>query len=142
MAKEEYLFSKETYKITGAAMEVHKHLGPGFLESVYQEALERELAMRSIPFVAQQKIEIEYKGEKLNQFYIADLICYDKIIVELKAISCILPIHEAQVINYLTATDLKVGLLLNFGETSLYHQRVINTYKRSSISVNSSRQRP
>ena len=138
MVKEEYLFSEETYKIIGAAMEVHRHLGPGFLESVYQEALEREFNLQDIPFVAQQKIQIEYKGEKLNQYYIADLICYDKIIVELKAISCILPIHEAQVINYLTATDLKVGLLLNFGETSLYHQRIIHTHKRPPISVNSS----
>ncbi len=129
MGKEEFLYADETYKIIGAAMQVHKHLGPGFLESVYQEAMEMELAIQGIPFRSQQKIQVQYKGKNLQHFYVADLICYDKIVVELKAVSGILPIHSAQVLNYLVATDLKVGLLLNYNEESLYHKRVVNTFK-------------
>lgn len=129
MGKEEFLYADETYKIIGAAMQVHKHLGPGFLESVYQEAMEMELAIQGIPFRSQQKIQVQYKGKNLQHFYVADLICYDKIVVELKAVSGILPIHSAQVLNYLVATDLKVGLLLNFNEESLYHKRIVNTFK-------------
>ena len=129
MGKEDFLYADETYKIIGAAMQVHKHLGPGFLESVYQEAMEMELAIQGIPFRSQQKIQVQYKGKNLQHFYVADLICYDKIVVELKAVSGILPIHSAQVLNYLVATDLKVGLLLNFNEESLYHKRVVNTFK-------------
>ena len=129
MEKEDFLYADETYKIIGAAMQVHKHLGPGFLESVYQEAMEMELAIQGIPFRSQQKIQVQYKGKNLQHFYVADLICYDKIVVELKAVSGILPIHSAQVLNYLVATDLKVGLLLNFNEESLYHKRVVNTFK-------------
>ena len=129
MGKEEFLYADETYKIIGAAMQVHKHLGPGFLESVYQEAMEMELAIQGIPFRSQQKIQVQYKGKNLQHFYIADFICFDKIVVELKAVSGILPIHSAQVLNYLVATDLKVGLLLNYNEESLYHKRVVNTFK-------------
>ncbi|MCQ2305487.1 MAG: GxxExxY protein [Bacteroidales bacterium] len=129
MEKEDFLYADETYKIIGAAMEVHRHLGPGFLESVYQEAMEMELAIQGIPFRSQQKIQVQYKGKNLQHFYIADFICYDKIVVELKAVSDILPIHSAQVLNYLVATGLKVGLLLNFNEESLYQKRIINSFK-------------
>lgn len=129
MGKDEFLYADETYKIIGAAMQVHKHLGPGFLESVYQETMEMELTMQGIPFVSQQKIQVQYKGKNLQHLYIADFICYDKIVVELKAVSGILPIHSAQVLNYLVATGLKVGLLLNFNEESLYQKRVINSFK-------------
>lgn len=124
--KEGLLYSNETYQINGAAMEVHKTLGPGFLESVYQEAMEIELAKRNIPFVSQKKIQIKYKDVLLNQYYKADLFCYDKIIVELKAVSSILPEHEAQIINYLKATGIKLGMLYNFGEESLCFKRFPN----------------
>ena len=111
-------------------MEVHRTLGLGFLESVYQEAMEIELTKRNIPFVPQKKIQIRYKDVLLNQYYVADLFCYDKIIVELKAVSCILPEHEAQVINYVKATRMKLGLLLNFGEESLYQKRFPNIHPK------------
>ena len=120
------VYGEESYKINGAAMFVYKTLGHGFLESVYQEAMEIELAKRSIPFVPQKKIQIQYKDVLLNQYYVADLFCYDKIIVELKAVSTILPEHEAQIINYIHATGIKLGMLLNFGEESLYFKRFPN----------------
>ncbi|MBR5631047.1 MAG: GxxExxY protein [Bacteroidales bacterium] len=126
METNQFIYKKETYNIIGAAMEVHKTLGMGFLESVYQEAMEVELAKRSIPFVSQKRIQIQYKDVLLNQYYIADLFCYDKIIVELKAVSTILPEHEAQIINYIHATGIKLGMLLNFGEESLYFKRFPN----------------
>ena len=107
-------------------MEVHRTLGMGFLESVYQEAMEIELAKRNIPVVSQKRIQIQYKDVLLSQYYIADLFCYDKIIVELKAVSTILPEHEAQIINYIHATGIKLGMLLNFGEESLYFKRFPN----------------
>jgi GxxExxY protein len=126
METNQFIYGKETYKIIGAAMEVHRTLGMGFLESVYQEALEVELTKRNIPFIPQHKIQIKYKDVLLNQYYIADLFCYDKIIVELKAVSAILPEHEAQIINYIHATGMKLGMLLNFGEESLYYKRFPN----------------
>ena len=126
METDQFIYKKETYNISGAAMDVHRTLGMGFLESVYQEAMEVELAKRSIPFVSQKRIQIQYKDVLLNQYYIADLFCYDKIIVELKAVSTILPEHEAQIINYIHATGIKLGMLLNFGEESLYFKRFPN----------------
>ena len=126
METNQFIYKKETYNIIGAAMDVHRTLGMGFLESVYQEAMEIEFAKRSIPFVPQKKIQIQYKDVLLNQYYVADLFCYDKIIVELKAVSTILPEHEAQIINYIHATGIKLGMLLNFGEESLYFKRFPN----------------
>lgn len=134
MGKEGLIYSNETYQIIGAAMEVHKTFGPGFLESVYQEALEIELTKQNIPYISQKRIQIKYKDILLNQYYIADFLCYDKIIVELKAVSTILPEHEAQTLNYLKATGTKLGLLFNFGEESLTFKRFVNT--PSPISVN------
>jgi GxxExxY protein len=90
-------------------------MGCGFLESVYQECLERELAMKGIPFEAQKRLSLSYKGDLLRQVYAPDLICHGKIIVELKTVKAILPEHQAQVLNYLKATGLRVGLLANFG---------------------------
>lgn len=101
--------------IRGAVFEVYKEMGCGFLEAVYQECLEKELSKRGIPFVAQQEIQLMYKGEALRQTYKPDLICYNKIILELKAVKDIAPEYKAQVINYLKATNLKLGLLINFG---------------------------
>ena len=116
---------KRTYSIIGCAMEVHKELGCGFLEAVYQEALEREFTGQSIPFKAQPVIEIKYKGRPLDKKYQPDFICYDEVIVEIKAISVLSGVEEAQIINYLKATDLSVGLLLNFGANSLEHKRFV-----------------
>ena len=108
------LYEKESYAIRGAIYEVYSQLGVGFVEPVYQEALECELALRNIPFEAQKILKISYKGHELTQTYRADLICYGKIVVELKAVHAILPEHEAQILNYLRATGFHLGLLVNF----------------------------
>ena len=117
---------QKTYKIIGAAMEVHRELGCGFLEAVYQEALGREFAAQKIPFRTQPIIEIKYKGEPLEKKYQPDFICYDEVVVEIKAISGVSGNEEAQLINYLKASGLKVGLLLNFGAKSLEHKRFVH----------------
>jgi len=106
-------------------MEVHRELECGFLEAVYQEALGREFADQGISFKSQPVIQIAYKGKPLNKTYQPDFICYGDIIVEIKAISALSGVEEAQVINYLKATGLKVGLLLNFGSKSLEHKRFV-----------------
>ncbi|WP_430934240.1 GxxExxY protein [Saccharicrinis sp. 156] len=111
----DYLYSDETYKIRGAIYEVYKEIGCGFLEAVYQECLEREFKLLGIPFESQQPIDIEYKGDVLKQKYIPDFICFDKIIVEIKAVKELANEHHAQVINYLKASEMELGLLVNFG---------------------------
>ena len=108
------IYADEVYAIQGAVFEVYKTLGSGFLESVYQEALEMELAARGIPYKAQPEIVVSYKGTQLRQTYRADIICFDSIILELKAVKQLLPEHSAQLYNYLRATDMKLGLLVNF----------------------------
>lgn len=110
----ELIFEDETYAIRGAIYEVYKTLGAGFLEGVYQEALELELAARGIPFKAQPEITVFYKGTRLRQAYRADIVCFDKIILELKAVRQLMPEHVAQLQNYLKATGMKLGLLINF----------------------------
>lgn len=122
------LYKDESYKIIGACMEVHKTLGAGFLESVYQEALALEFDRQNIPYTKEEKIEIYYKDHILKQYYIADFICFNTIIVELKAVSTLEGVHTAQVINYLKATDLQLGLLVNFGEKSLKYKRLASSY--------------
>ena len=117
---------ERTYKIIGAALEVHKELGCGFLEAVYQEALGREFIYQEIPFKSQPVIEIKYKGKSLEKKYQPDFICYDEVITEIKAMSALTSNEEAQIINYLKATRFKVGLLLNFGSKSLEHNRFFN----------------
>jgi GxxExxY protein len=111
----ELVFKEETYKIRGACFEVYKDKGCGFVESVYQECLEIEFQLQGIPFSAQQRLNIDYKGHRLKSEFVPDLICYNKIIVELKAIASVTNQHRAQVHNYLSATGLKLGLLVNFG---------------------------
>ena len=106
-------------------MEVHKELGCGFLEAIYQEALGREFLIQGVPHKSQPVIEIKYKGQLLNKTYQPDFTCYDEIIVEIKALQKISGLEEAQLINYLKATGLKVGLLLNFGAKSLEHKRFV-----------------
>ena len=108
------LYKSEVFDIQGAVFEVYRNLGAGFLENVYQEALEIELESRNIPFVSQSELKIRYKDEILKQSYRADIVCFDKIILELKAVKALLPEHEAQLQNYLRATGMRLGLLINF----------------------------
>lgn len=119
------LYAEESYKINGALFEVHKELGPGLLEKVYQEALEKELKLQGIPFEREKDFTITYKGEKLEQKYIADFVIYDKIILELKAMDELLPIHKAQVINYLAITGYKLGILVNFNAEIITPERIV-----------------
>ncbi len=105
-------------------MEVHNELGCGFLEAVYEEALVKEFEQRKISFEQQKNVRIVYKGQELRKFYVADLVCYDRIVVELKALSAITSEHEAQTLNYLKATQCKIGLIINFGSTSLQYKRL------------------
>ncbi len=112
-----------TYAIIGAAMEVHKQLGCGFLEPVYQEAFSIELTARNIPFRPEVGLPVRYKGQLLETGYRADFICFDSVVVELKALARMSGTEEAQIINYLKATAYEVGLLLNFGARSLEHRR-------------------
>ncbi len=109
------IYKDEVYAIQGAVFEVYREMGSGFLEAVYQECLERELKRGNIPFESQKELVLKYKGELLNQKYKPDLICYDKIIVELKAVKEVADGHRAQIFNYLKATGFRLGLLVNFG---------------------------
>ena len=121
------LYKEEAYKIIGAAYEVHKELRSGFLEPVYQEAMDREFKMQGIPYEREYLINIFYKNEKLDKYYKADFICFNEIIVELKALPDITTEHESQLINYLKATHKKLGILINFGKPSLQYKRIINS---------------
>ena len=123
--QEDYLYQNETYLIIGAMIEVHNTLGCGFLEAVYQEALAIEFEIRNIPYEREKKLLLFYKGIQLQKYYEADFVCYDKIIVELKALSALTSTHEAIMINYLKAPHLKVGLLANFGEQRLKRKRLV-----------------
>ncbi len=119
------LFKDESYKIIGACMAVHNELGNGFLEAVYQEALEIEFKLRKIPYEREVELEIFYKDQILEKKYQADFICFNEIIIELKALSALESSHKSQVINYLKATDMQLGLLVNFGQASFVSQRII-----------------
>jgi GxxExxY protein len=122
----------QTYQIIGAALEVHKELGCGFLEPVYQEALELELSDRRIPFRAQAEIPVFYKGRKLRATYRADVLCYDAVILKLKALGKVGDVEIAQVLNYLKASRQQRGLLINFGTRSLQHQRFVWSHEATS----------
>jgi|SRR5579872_853098 len=112
---ERLIFADEVFRIQGAIFEVNRVMGAGFLEAVYQECLGLEFAAREIPFVASRPLRLTYKGRPLSQTYVPDFICFDQIIIELKALREIAPEHRAQVLNYLKAAGLKLGLLVNFG---------------------------
>ncbi len=122
---QDLLFKDECYKIVGACMEVHRTLGCGFLEPVYQEALAFELQRQGIPYEREKEYEINYKGLILSKTYKVDFLCYGNIIVELKALGQLSKEHMAQVLNYLKASHLKLGLLVNFGTTSLNYERIV-----------------
>jgi len=122
-----------TYAIIGAAMEVHKLLGCGFLEAVYQEALAFEFELRRLPFRQQVKLPVFYKGQQLSAAYQAVFVCYDSVIVELKALTRLTGVDEAQLINYLKASGRQVGLLLNFGAKSLEYRRFALTESAKSV---------
>ena len=120
------IFKEESYKIIGAAMEVHNELGNGFLEAVYQEALSLEFEEQSIPFTRESKINIYYKDLLLKKEYRADFFCYSKIIIEIKALSELTTKEESQMLNYLKATEMELGILINFGAERLQYKRLAN----------------
>ncbi|WP_321495209.1 GxxExxY protein [uncultured Desulfobacter sp.] len=126
---------KETYAIIGAAMTVHRELGCGFLEAVYQDALEKEFQYLSIPYAREVKLPVFYRSEQLNSYYQADFICFDSVIVELKALQRLSGIEEAQVINYLKASNLNRALLINFGSKSLQNKRLVFNLRESAQSA-------
>ena len=119
-------YDQELYAIIGAAMEVQNELGEGFLELVYHDALNMELRLRDIPYETEKQIAIQYKGQPLDRIYKADLVCYDKIVVELKSVEKLKAEHTAQLLNYLKATGLPMGILINFGEKPLRYKIVPN----------------
>ncbi|MEA2045211.1 MAG: GxxExxY protein [Euryarchaeota archaeon] len=125
----ELILKDEFYQIVGAAMEVSNQLGCGFLEAVYQEALEIELAERRSAHVPQKRIAISYKGRVLKKVYVADFLCHDRIVVEIKAIKAITGIEKAQLLNYLKATNLPLGLIVNFGTPKLEWKRYVNAQR-------------
>lgn len=118
------LFKEESYRIIGAAMEVHRVLGCGFVEAIYQEALEKEFALRNIPFEREKELSVSYKGNTLSKSFKADFICYNKIILELKAVKEFADEHYAQIYNYLRASGMDLGILINFGTASIEYERV------------------
>jgi len=129
----ELILKEEVYRIVGAAIEVSNEMGAGFLEAVYQEALGIELKSRALPFVAQPTVRIAYKGRILAKEYVPDFVCYDQIIVEIKAIKALTTIEQAQLLNYLKATGKPVGLLLNFGAPKLEWKRMVFSQPHSRV---------
>ena len=123
-----FLYKEESYIIRGAIIAVSRELGCGFLERVYQEALEYEFKERNIPYEREKLLPIMYKGQILGEPYRADFVCYGKIIVELKAVDELTGLHSAQVINYLKATKMKLAMLVNFGEPMAHVERFLNNY--------------
>ena len=118
-------YPQEAYNTIGAAMKVHAVMGPGFTEKVYQDALAIELEDRSIPFSREVQLRAVYKGIVLGSTFIPDFICYDKIIVEIKAVQELNDVHRSQAMNYARVANMQLALLLNFGESSLVHERFV-----------------
>jgi GxxExxY protein len=125
----ELIYKEDAYKIVGVAMEVYNEKGFGFHEPVYQECMELELSFQSVLFEPQRELKLEYKGHALKQKYIPDLLCFGRIVVELKAVSALTDEHRGQVLNYLRATGMKLGLLINFGNPKkLEWERIVLTH--------------
>jgi len=123
----EILYKQESYRIIGACLEVYKEKGSGFLEAVYQECLAMEFADQGVQFIEQERLRLEYKGKTLRQSYEPDFVCFGKIIVEIKAVRLLTDEQRAQIINYLKATGMELGLLVNFGShPKLEHERFVN----------------
>lgn len=122
---------EQTYAIIGAAMTVHRTLGHGFLEAVYQEALEREFLLLHVPYVREQQLPIMYRGAALSTHYKVDFVCFGSVIVELKALTQLTGNEESQVINYLKASQLQKALLINFGSSSLEYKRLVFSLRPS-----------
>lgn len=120
------LCKEESFKIIGACMKVHRSLGSGFLEAVYEEAIEKEFDIQKIPYKKQVKLELYYNDQKLKKHYRADFVCYNHIILEIKAVSQIPSVFNAQLKNYLKCTNMELGMLINFGTSSLTYKRIIN----------------
>lgn len=123
------VFKEESYSIIGACFEVYNEMGCGFLEAVYQECLAIEFSKQAIPipFTAQSPLELRYKGQQLQQKYVPDFVCFDKIVLEIKAVKDLCDEHRAQVHNYLHVTSYKLGLLVNFGHyPKLQYERIVN----------------
>ncbi len=122
----EIIYKEESYRVVGACMEVYNEKGFGFHEAVYQECLELELGFQSISFDSQKELSLDYKGHPLDKTYIPDLICFGKIVVELKAVSALTDQHRGQMLNYLRATGMKLGILVNFGNSKkLEWERIV-----------------
>lgn len=126
---------QETFAVIGAAMAVHGELGHGFLEAVYQEALEKEFMFRKIPYEREKELPVLYRRQQLKVFYKADFVCFGSVIVELKALQQITGTEEAQVINYLKASGISRGLLINFGSASLQYKRLVLNLRESAKSA-------
>ena len=122
----ELVYKEESYRLIGACFEVYKEMGCGFLEAVYQECLGMEFAAQDIPFKSQCELGLSYKGRSLKQKYVPDFICFDKIVMEIKAVTELTALHRAQLQNYLKATGYKLGLLVNFGHyPKLEYERIV-----------------
>ena len=133
IAKRGLRFGDETYAILGACFAVYQDKGCGFLEAVYQECLEIELKARGVPFVSQPSMQLTYRGQTLKQVYVADFICFDRVLVEIKAVRALDPKHRAQTMHYLRATGIEVGLLVNFGHYPMCeHERIVANTGRYS----------
>ena len=125
-APSKILFKDESYAIVGACTKVHRALGPGFLEAVYEEVVEKEFIIQNIPYERQVRLDLYYEGVQLKKQYRADFVFYDSIIVELKAVTQIPSVFYAQLQNYLKCTNMELGLLINFGTSSLTYKRILN----------------
>ena len=121
------LFAEETFKVLGACINVHKKLGSGFMDSVYHQALEKELLSNNIPFEQQKKVPIYYDGEPLGTFFIADFVCFNTVLLEIKSVPELMDQMKQQVVNYLKSSTIEVGLLINFGEQHLKWKRLVHT---------------
>ena len=135
------IYPDESYAIMGACFNVYKEKGCGFLEAVYQECLEIEFKVKNIPFRSQQEVKLSYRNHELKQVFKPDFICFDKIILEIKSVSTLVDEHRAQILNYLNATEMKLGLLINFGHyPKLEYERFVMAENKAAYFLNQIKQ--